>query len=294
MPQGLRTGEVGRIVRVANGELLSPREALAELSTVSVVYVSERHDVRAHHDVQLLIAKGLVAKGVLPVLGLEMFEQKHQPALDAYLSGASNEEEFLSEVAWKTSWGFPYALYRPILEFAKAQGLRVLAINADRDLVRAVGKHGKDKLPAPWAERCPPLSSGNPAHKEYIRGFWKHHGTAHKGGDFEKFYQAQLVWDETMAKALRTAQASLATGEMLLVFAGSAHVKHAHGIPMRASVEGGDFSIVVPIEHGKLLNLHNRLRSISYPKKIADILWESGPPLEGSAPPKPERTQHAH
>ena len=56
------------------------------------------------------------------------------------------------------------------------------------------------------------------------------------------------------------------------------HVEYAHGIPSRASLNGTDFSIIIPVEKGQLAKHADHIRVISYPAKIGDWLWEASTP----------------
>ena len=289
LPQGLLTGEHGRIVRIANGELISPRDALSELATYEAIYAAESHDNEAHHEIQELLVQGLLALGVRPTLAFEMLQEKDQKHLDAYVAGTLSEDQFLDRIQWSTSWGYPFKHYRALFRAAREHSLEAIAINADRNIVRAIAKGGKEGLTPSQEATCPPLDSGTDAHRAYIKHFFKGHGAhghGHSGGNFERFYQAQLVWDETMARNVKAATAR--SKGPVIVFAGKGHVEFAHGIPSRASHSGDDFVIIVPLEKGTLHKQHKSLRVLSYPTKKGDFFWEA------SSEPTPLKGVHGH
>ena len=73
------------------------------------------------------------------VIALEMFKAIDQDTLDSYLGGAITEEEFLASVSYGTDWGFPWANFKMILDFARNRKLPVIGINTENA--------GRDQLP---------------------------------------------------------------------------------------------------------------------------------------------------
>ena len=90
-------------------------------------------------------------------VGLEMLPRRLQPQLDAYLAGAIDEEGF-SAVDWAHTWGFDFALYRPIFDFCRTHGLRMYALNAPREPRRRPSARPRRSVP----RRGGPASSGAP------------------------------------------------------------------------------------------------------------------------------------
>ncbi|MEQ1723848.1 MAG: ChaN family lipoprotein, partial [Pseudobdellovibrio sp.] len=46
------------------------------------------------------------------VIALECLNTGDQPAIDLFLSGQISEKDFLTKVAWKKNWGFPWENYK--------------------------------------------------------------------------------------------------------------------------------------------------------------------------------------
>jgi membrane-associated protease RseP (regulator of RpoE activity) len=88
------------------------------------------------------------------------------------------------------------------------------------------------------------------AHRAAIRAIYQ----GHPGGKidearFDRFYQAQVSWDETMAESAAGALAAAPPGSTLVVLAGSMHVKGFLGIPERVRRRNGlDYRVVLPLE----------------------------------------------
>jgi hypothetical protein len=60
------------------------------------------------------------------ILFMECFDQTHQKHIDSYLAGALSEKVFLKRVEWQKNWPFPWAHYRPVLQWAARSGARVM------------------------------------------------------------------------------------------------------------------------------------------------------------------------
>lgn len=270
-----------RIVDTLTGEILTPTEVGKRLSNTDVIYVGELHSSRSHHRVQRDLLVALLRAGTPPAIGLEMVEARHQHVLDRWVAGDLTESALRSLLDWEEGWGHDFSLYRDIFELARVHKMPLFAINAPRSLVRRVAKVGREGLTEEELRVCPPLRSGNPNHRKYIRGFFHGHHSGH-AHSFDRFYAAQLVWDEFMAA--RVGEILTKTKGPLVVLAGRGHIEFAHGIPSR--VKAGfktSFLVVLPIAPGHLSHYASHLRHLAYPDKRADFFWEA-PAAKGPSP----------
>jgi len=221
------------IFRLPEGDPITFAQLSNDLDTTPVIFIGESHDQTEHHQNQVRIIQGLIAKGKDVVLGMEMFERSQQPTLDRWSQGLLSEEEFLKEVEWDTTWGMDYELYKGILDVVRAHHLKVLGLNAPRDLVRKVAENGLQGLSPEDRKTLPEIDLTDGQHRAYIAAIYKGH---EKGSakDFENFYEAQCLWDEGMAESLSEFLiSSQAEGKTVLVFAGSGHIVFGFGIPNR-------------------------------------------------------------
>lgn len=223
---------------------------LAELSRADTVLFGEQHDSAPAHRLELAILEGLARRRGNVVVSLEMFERDAQPLLDDYLAGRVDEESFL-----KASRPWPnYAKdYRPLIEFAKAKGWRVVAANVPRRFASQVSKSGLDSLTAlPAAERvmiAKEISCPQDAYYKRFAEEMSEHPAAHPSSpqpgnklaanattpqqpppdnsDFiTRIYQAQCVKDETMAEAIA---AQLTNNTLVVHFTGAFHSDYKLG-----------------------------------------------------------------
>ena len=264
------------ILRLPQGDRITFAQLLDELDTTRVIYVGESHDQIEHHQIQVRIIEGLLAKGKDVVIGMEMFERSQQPILDRWSQGCLTEKEFLKEIHWETTWGMDYELYKGILDMAKSHHLQVLGLNVPRDLVRRVAENGTMKLSSEDKRRLPEMDLTDRQHRAYIASIYKGHGKGSAKG-FENFYEAQCLWDEGMAESLSEfLKSSQAEGKTVCVFAGSGHVVFNFGIPKRLyrRIAVSSKTIVLKAWTGKL-DVDSTFTEASSP--LADFLWITKP-----------------
>jgi uncharacterized iron-regulated protein len=223
----------GEILRLPEGNPIPFGQLLNDLDTTRVIFIGESHDQMEHHQIQVRMIQEFAAKGKDVVIGMEMFERTQQATLDRWSQGLLSEDEFLNEVQWNVTWGMDYDLYKDILEAAKNHHLKVLGLNAPRDLVTKVAEHGMQGLAPEDRKRLPEIDLTDRAYRAYITTFFQSHGKG-LAKDFENFYEAQCLWDESMAQSLsQFLESPQGEGKTVLVFAGSGHIVFGFGIPNR-------------------------------------------------------------
>jgi uncharacterized iron-regulated protein len=266
-----RTLQVGQILHLATGRLLTEPEALDYVSWFPVVYVGESHDSADDHAVELRVLKAMEERFPGQVaLGVEMLERAFQADADAFVRGAMSPKDF--ERVWQTSWS-DFFSYRDILLFVRDRKIPLIALNADQAARRAV----RESPAAPGVKDLPEMDTGDPYHRAYVEAILGEHMKEIKDG--EGFYRVQVLWDETMAQ---TAAAYLRSpegkGRRLIVFAGSAHVRYGFGIPRRlfrrvplpfVIVEPFVNQTVVEVPKEKLMNV----KAPTVPLRPADLYW---------------------
>jgi len=264
------------IFSLPQGDPLTFARLLDDLDRTRVIYVGESHDQIEHHQIQVRIIEGLLAKGKDVAIGMEMFERSQQLILDRWSQGLLTEEEFLKEIRWETTWSMDYELYKGILDMAKSHHLKVLGLNVPRDLVRKVAEKRMKKLSPQNQEGIPEMDLTDRQHRAYIASIYKGHAKG-SAKDFENFYEAQCLWDEGMAESLfEFLKSSRAEGKTVLVFAGSGHVVFNFGIPnrLRRRIAVSSKTIVLKAWTGKL-DTDSTFVETSSP--LADFLWITKP-----------------
>lgn len=248
----------------------TPQGMLAELQQADVIYLGERHDSTADHAAQLAIVQALHQQNPNLAIAMEMFQRPFQPVLDRYIAGEISEADLVAGTEYETRWGFPWELYAPILRFAQAQKIPVLALNAPREVVRKVARQGLESLqPEDWTYIPPQdqIDTSNAAYRQYVRQAFGGHG-GHGTFNFDHFFTAQVIWDETMAANIsQFRQAN--PDHTVVVLAGQGHVVYGYGIPDRVERRLG------PQLQQKIVLLNPPLDAARQDKAIADVIWQS-------------------
>jgi uncharacterized iron-regulated protein len=160
---------------------------------------------------------------------MEMFQRPFQKVLDDYIDGVISERDMLKKSEYFKRWRFDYNLYRPILSFARENGIRVIALNAPAEATGKTAGEGLASLSAGEREYLPEdLDYSNPDYRADLENIFAVH-TSHI--NFNNFMEAQLLWDETMAAA--AAENLKKTGGRMVILAGNGHIRRGYGIPER-------------------------------------------------------------
>jgi uncharacterized iron-regulated protein len=216
---------------------LSQQQIIDRLKTANVVYLGETHDRESDHQQQLAIIQALFQHQPQVAIGMEMFQRPAQPTIDRYLAGKITADELRQQTEFDTRWGFPWAYYEPILDFAKVNHLPVIALNTPTEITRKTGKQGLESLTGSDLWYIPPIAEIDFSNAQYrqliLASYQQHVGVVPIASkSFDRFHSAQLLWDETMADRI----ANFAKREpkyQTIVLVGQSHVTYGYGIPDR-------------------------------------------------------------
>lgn len=226
-------------LRARDGQTLSASELMDELAQADAVCVGENHPNPQDHFAQLSVLRELVtragAQGREIGLGLEMLDFTAQEALDEYAAKDIGERTLIKESQWKQRWGYPFALYRPMLDHARDNSVALLALNVPRELTRQVAKQGVDGLPEETRKTLPDMDFKNAVHRQQFDKAMRQHPHGH--GSPENMYAAQVLWDETMAAAAAAWLAERAPARQVVILAGHGHCVPS-AIPQRMQRRG--------------------------------------------------------
>ncbi|WP_224984944.1 ChaN family lipoprotein [Geomonas agri] len=226
--------EIGDITHLPTGTLVTPKQMFDVVTDARVVYVGETHDNPAAHRLELDTLKALEQRypGKVAV-GMEMFVKSQQPVLDRWVAGELDEKAFLKASRWYDNWKMDFAYYRDLLLYAKEKRIPVIALNAEKDLVQAVGSKPLEELTPEQKAQLPEMDLTDPYQRAQTESIFSGHNS-HGKIAVDGFIQVQTLWDETMAEsAVRYLTSPEGKERHLLVVAGGNHISHGFGIPRR-------------------------------------------------------------
>jgi len=215
-------------------------ELMTQLASERLLYVGETHTAYADHLLQLEVLRGMAEKPGGLAMGVEWFQARFQPVLDDYLAGRIDEGELLRRTEYYSRWQFDYRLYRPIIRFARENGIPIIALNASRELTGEIRRFGINGMPTALRAELP--DSYDVSDKDYeakLREMFDMHETEDADDTrFERFLEVQLTWDETMAMHVAEYLKANPDGR-ILVLAGKGHIGGRSGIPNRVTRRTG-------------------------------------------------------
>lgn len=143
-------------------------------------------------------------------------------------------------------WRYDYRLYAPIVRFARDNGLPLVALNVPGELIEKVAGNGSVTL-TPEEQRFLPrdIDRSDAEYARRLEDIFRMHAHGQDGsGDFDRFVEVQLLWDEGMAE--RAADFLVQNpGHRMVVLAGSGHLAYGSGIPRRVDRRLGVSSAIV-------------------------------------------------
>ncbi|MDH4128036.1 MAG: ChaN family lipoprotein [Spirochaetota bacterium] len=194
-----------KILSYDEGKFILFNELISRLNESNVIFIGESHNSKQAHKYQYKILSSLYKMDKRIAVTLEMFERDVQVFLDKYLSGKISESVFLAHVRpWKN-----YSTdYRPIIEFAKAHKLKVIAMNTPNGISKKVIKSGKNailklnKLEKSFIAKK--INFNDNQYKKYFYGSLpkNHPGIEKHKAMIRKFFIASLIKDATMAESI--------------------------------------------------------------------------------------------
>ncbi len=172
------------------------QQLVDELPRIDVLFFGEEHNDSVAHVLQHDLLRAMDERYEGVALSMEMFVSDDQLVLDEYLSDLITERNLEKDAVL---WG-NYKDYRPMVEYAKAHQLPVLAANAPSRYTNRVTRQGLESLnlldKGAKSLLAPlPIDTLTGAYYDKFTGLMG----GHEGMGNLKIYQSQNLWDATMA-----------------------------------------------------------------------------------------------
>ena len=196
MQAGIQAHLDHRLYVLQNNKEILLADAISDLKKNRIILVGEHHTNQNHHFAQLNVIQSLNEAGVKVAIGIEMFRNDSQQALDRWVAGNIGEAEF--QEIYYDNWTYPWSNYRMIFEYAKQEKIPMIGLNVPRDITRQVSREGFNSLSEEQKGKLADVSCRvDKEYMDYIKKAFGGHG--HGNINFTYFCEAQLVWDSAMA-----------------------------------------------------------------------------------------------
>ncbi len=252
--------------------LISVEDFEAALSLLNIVYVGEFHDSLADHKIQAAVLSEMAKTHPRLVLGLEAVNVLHQKTLDDYISGKISDSQFAD--FWNHNVGF-LKDYRPVLETAKREHIRLIGLNAPPAIVHKAREDGLSAL-TPEERALLPKTIGeikNPRYYAMVKSYFGEISPK----ELKRYLLAMQIWSETMASNV-VKQRRL--GNSVMVIAGLGHMVYGGGIPegVKARLQDQSSAVILPYPpNGESQSKSEILKTLSNPNEDAsqwaDFFW---------------------
>ncbi|MAG59025.1 MAG: hypothetical protein CMJ83_22280 [Planctomycetes bacterium] len=182
------------LILSASGASVTVDDLATDFARRDVVFLGEEHDNDAGHRMQLDIVRALYARRADLVISMEMFERDVQGVMNDYLRGRIDEKTFLEH---SRPWKGYKKHYRPIIEFAKANGLDVICACSPWRLSK-VKEVGGD----PDAYIARSITTPKDRYFDLFKESMKEHPGEIDAKAMDRMYLGQCRRDDTMAEAI--------------------------------------------------------------------------------------------
>lgn len=262
-PLGYFSGSQGKPETLAN--------LVNQVKPGTVVIIGEPHNNKLAQQGQIEVMSALRNAGFTVSVGMEFFSYPMQANLTAFRAGQLSETDFLKATAWGSD---KFELYRDQVLFpSSAEGATTVAINAPRYLTTKIRKTGFASLTADETALLPPNYQGGNAN--YRERFATAAGSHLTPQTLEGYFNAQSVWDDTMA--WQTAQfLTNNPHHVFVIVVGEFHVQYGGGLPDRLKARGVTSILTLSqVDHSVYSDEELEEELIPHPKygARADFLW---------------------
>lgn len=262
--------------------------SLANLSETSknydVVVFGEYHDNKILHSLEEKLLAAVYERYPDVAVSLEMFERDNQQLLNAYLAGRVSEAAFLEQAR---PWPNYNSDYRPLIEFAKEEGLRVLAANIPRSMAAHYARRGTlDGIDDALLSYLPRIHRAPDG--EYRQRFLgqmqamsnKHSAMPVTDSQIEAFYRAQCLKDDTMAESIVDHHRRY-PDRKIIHYQGDFHSRYRLGVVEKLQALEPELRILVltPVYVEDFKQLPEKARSLQADGDIVIFLQQNPAPL---------------
>jgi uncharacterized iron-regulated protein len=207
-----------------DGEVISYSVLVEKSMESDLIFFGEIHNSAIAHWLQHELVKDLAADTLRTThIGMEMFEADQQLLIDEYFGGQIAQSSFENEARL---WDNYQTDYKPVVEFARESGLRIVATNIPRRYATSVYRQGPDVLEG-LSSYSKQWIAPLPVEVDKELSGYKNIAQAVHGHGGENLVYAQAVKDATMAHFILL---NMGAGDRMIHLNGSYHSNNREGI----------------------------------------------------------------
>lgn len=232
-PEGRDHAQLGQIVELASGQVITPQQLVERLAKAPRVLVGEQHDNPDHHALQLWLSRELAAQRPQGSLLLEMLNPDQQARVEqvqAEVRAGRMPVDTIAALAWQPGWD--WGLYGALVQYQLRQPYPLLAANLDRAEIMQIYQ-ARPTLQG--------TASTAPVVQEKLQADIRE---SHCGLLPESQIPAMLAVQQQRDR--RMAERLLAAPQPAMLLAGAFHVRKDLGVPLHlADLGAGEGNLVL-------------------------------------------------
>lgn len=207
-----------------DGDVIEYSTLLEQAQANDLIFFGELHNSAVAHWLQNELARDLAEDDSRNLhIGMEMFEADQQVLIDEYFSGYISQRSFESDARL---WNNYQTDYKPIVEFARENRLKVVATNIPRRYASSVYMQGLDALES-LDNQVKNWMAPLPIQVDKELQSYKNIAEAARGHGGDNLIYAQAVKDATMAHFILL---NMGINDRMLHLNGSYHSNDWEGI----------------------------------------------------------------
>lgn len=107
----------------------SYEELISDILQSDIVYCGDYHTLKEAQLTNIKLLNKIIQKRNKVIITMEAFLSKHQAHIDQFMQNKYSTEEFLDKINYNKTFGFNWANYEPIIDFAKKNKLKIIGLD---------------------------------------------------------------------------------------------------------------------------------------------------------------------
>ncbi|HGY11314.1 MAG TPA: hypothetical protein ENK36_02990 [Desulfobacterales bacterium] len=230
---------IGKIINTETSQPMDFESLMNDIKTYDVIYLSEKHDNPAHHNIQQRVIQRLIDDGLEPSIGFEFFSMEDTPDLLNFIDSGKVthskkiekiiEADLRKKLNWNSQSDQMWGYYYDLLSIAKKEKLNVAGIDLPSTLKRRITRKGIKGITPIEKEQVFSTQLDDDVYKDYMFSIFKavHCGMGH-GKMQAKLYDSWVARNDKMAHSI-TRMYKYRKGPIVIIVGGG-HTEYGLGV----------------------------------------------------------------